>query len=88
MSLQCLKTYLMAKARLLKKGKWNIAIETQASLTDGNVPYWLMCFGLKRETSVMERQAFKNAAPGLVLTKSFEYFPHFTDATHFLGLHS
>lgn len=36
----------------------------------------------------MERQAFKNAAPGLVLTKSFEYFPHFTDATHFLGLHS
>lgn len=49
MSLQCLQTYLMAEARLLRKGKWTIAIETQDSLTDGNVPSWLMCFGIKRE---------------------------------------
>ena len=39
----------MAEARLLRKGKWTIAIETQDSLTDGNVPSWLMCFGIKRE---------------------------------------
>ena len=49
MLLQCLKTYLMAEARLLRKGKCTIDMETQASLTDGNVPSWLMCFGIKRE---------------------------------------
>ena len=39
----------MAEARLLRKGKCTIDMETQASLTDGNVPPWLMCFGIKRE---------------------------------------
>ena len=39
----------MAEARLLRKGKWTIAIETQDGFTDGNVPSWLMYFGIKRE---------------------------------------
>lgn len=49
MSLQCLKIHLMAEAKLLRKEKWNIAIETKPNLTNGNIPPWLICTGTKRE---------------------------------------
>lgn len=38
--------HLMAEVSLLSRGKWNIAMDMKASLTDGNVPSRLMCFGV------------------------------------------
>lgn len=70
----------MAEAKLLRKRKWNIAIETKASFTDGNALSWLICFRIVREGYNHGMGVFKNAVQNLVLTKSLGCFSHLTDA--------
>lgn len=52
----------MAEAKLLRKEKWNIAIETKPSLPDGL--FLLGWFALEQRelpSTIMERQVLENA---------------------------